>query len=182
MFRAGFEPGSSWVRVVSNKFKEIFPLIQYLICLETNSKPTRSVRMQWSISLMVFTTPPSGFVNVRTFSFVFRVVFDSLRLPSTNFDSLRLTQTVQRDISFDTVFDMSRNRLEASRNRLEAFECNGVYQSNGFHYAPVWIRIQISICAEYVYEVHELRSNFTEYVYEVHELCQEQFTKYIFKI
>ena len=134
MFRAGFEPGSSWVRVVSNKFKEIFPLIQYLICLETNSKPTRSVRMQWSISLMVFTTPPSGFVNApdgaRECTYIFvcvsnrvRIVFDSLRPISTPFDLFKLySNLIQRDISFDMAFDMSRIQIEPGSKRSNAME------------------------------------------------------------
>ena len=56
---------SSYIRLTQTLFKEIFPLIRYLIQLEPGSKPVRNVRMQWSNTyLLVFTMPPSGLVNI----------------------------------------------------------------------------------------------------------------------
>ena len=57
-----FEPGSSRIRLIQIPLKDMSSLIQYLILFEYRSNPTRNVRMQWSISLLVSTMSPSGIV------------------------------------------------------------------------------------------------------------------------
>ena len=54
---------SNWVRVVFEPVSNTISKKIFLWMGLIRSNPVRSVRMQWSISLLVSTTPPSGFVN-----------------------------------------------------------------------------------------------------------------------
>ena len=125
---------SSWVQAVFDPYSTYSNSIQ--ISLDTvfdtsrsDSNPARNVRMQWSISLMVSTTPPSGFVNAPARARE-RLYFEPGFEPGSSRVSMCIKYCVQESY-LDMVFDMSRIQLEA-------FECNGV---NTCLLAPVCPRL-----------------------------------------
>ena len=63
----------------------------------------------------------------------YSIAFERFELGSNASSRFRdIFKPIQRDISFDTVFDTGRN----GSNPFETFECNGVILSIGFHYVP----------------------------------------------
>ena len=76
--RAGFEPGSRHIQI---PFKEIFPLIQYLISVELTRTRFETFEcngvkhIKW-----VFHTPPSGFV-IRKRAYIFAHPYNHKKCP-----------------------------------------------------------------------------------------------------
>ena len=74
--RAGIRTGILITSTYSQiQFKEIFPLIQYLICLESSSKRSNTARTRFEtfecngviLNKWVYHMPPSGFVIRETY-------------------------------------------------------------------------------------------------------------------
>ena len=83
---------SNWVRVVFEQYQIPYQR-KYLFdmglgkskLVEYDSNPARNVRMQWSNTyLLVFTTPPSGFVNgePRKRTYIFAHPYGHKKMPS----------------------------------------------------------------------------------------------------
>ena len=113
--RAGFEPGSSRIRDISNPFKIYIDTVFDISRI--GSKPTRSVRMQWSKTYqMVVPYAPVWIRNL----LVFRTGFEPY---ST---CIRLAQIHSKEIfplnGFEYVSNTSRIQLEPGSKRSNAME------------------------------------------------------------